>query len=101
VRGRVKHLDEELREHDVYSSDRGQDVHDLNATAKGPELKLGDNHALVEFVRCRIVDHKESPDVVAFLMQQDGLEGAVCTKTLYNYIDQGLISVRGEGSGLD
>ena len=91
VRGSVKHKDTELRVRTVYSSDRGQDVHDLNATAKGPELKLGKNMALVEFTRNRIVNHKESPDVVAFRMKNDGLSGAVCTKTLYNYIDQGLI----------
>jgi len=91
VRGRVKHLDSELREKMVYSSDRGQDVHDLNATAKGPDLKLGANRGLVEFVRNRIVGHRESPDVVAFRMREAGINGAVCTKSLYNYIDQGLI----------
>jgi IS30 family transposase len=90
-RGRVKHLDSERREKWVYNSDRGQDVHDLNATAKGPDLKLGSNRNLVEFVRERIVEHKESPDVVAFRMREADLSGAVCTKTLYNYIDQGLI----------
>jgi IS30 family transposase len=91
-RGRVKHLDSELRVKMVYSSDRGQDVHDLNATARGPDLKLGANRELVDFVRERIVKHKESPDVVAFRMREAGLPGAVCTKTLYNYIDQGLIA---------
>ena len=91
ARGRVKHLDGELREMWVYSSDRGQDVHDLNATAKGPDLKLGSNRNLVEFVRKRIVEHKESPDVVAFRMREADMQGFVCTKTLYNYIDQGLI----------
>ena len=90
-RGSVKHLDTELRVKTVYNSDRGQDVHDLNATAKGPELKLGKNRELVEFTRERIVEHKESPDVVAFRMKEAVLTGAVCTKTLYNYIDQGLI----------
>lgn len=89
--GLVKHVDSELREKMVYSSDRGQDVHDLNATAKGPQLKLGANYEAVEFVRTRIVDHKESPDVVSFRMREAGMPGAVCTKTLYNYIDQGLI----------
>ena len=91
ARGRVEHKDSELRVHWVYSSDRGQDVHDLNATAKGPELKLGGNHALAEYVGLRITKHKESPDVVAFRMREAQMEGAVCTKTLYNYIDQGLI----------
>ena len=92
TRGRVKHVDTELREKMVYSSDRGQDVHNLNATAKGGELKLGANHDLVDFVRKRIVNLKESPDVVAFRMRQSNMQGRVCTKTIYNYIDQGLIA---------
>jgi IS30 family transposase len=84
-------LDTELRTKYVYSSDRGQDVHDLNATAKGPDLKLGCNHEMAEFIRHRIVEHKESPDVVAHRMKQAGMEAAVCAKTLYNYIDEGVI----------
>jgi transposase, IS30 family len=91
VRGCVEHWDREWRTMMVYSSDRGQDVHDLNATARGPDLKLGDNRQLVEFVRIRIIEHRESPAVVAFRMRAEGLPGAVCTKTLYSYIDQGLI----------
>lgn len=90
-RGRVKHKDTEWREHVVYSSDRGQDVHDMNATAKGPGLKLGSNYEMAEFVRCRIVDHMESPDVVAHRMHRAGMADAVCTKTIYNYIDQEVI----------
>ena len=92
LRGSVQHKDSLLRAVTVYSSDRGQDVHDLNATAKGPDLKLGKNHELVEFTRNRIVNHKESPDVVAFRMKAVSLSGAVCTKTLYNYIDKGYIN---------
>jgi IS30 family transposase len=87
----VLHKDTELREHAVYSSDRGQDVHDLNATARGPELKLGRNHCMAELVRSRIVEHRESPDVVAARLRQQGVSGAVCTRTLYRYIDQGVI----------
>ena len=90
-RGRVKHVDCELRPKFVYSSDRGQDVHDLNATARGPGLKLGHNHEMAQFIRCRIVDHGESPDVVASRLRQAGMAGAVCTRTLYRYIDQGVI----------
>jgi IS30 family transposase len=91
ARGRVKHKDSEWREKEVYSSDRGQDVHDLNATAKGPQLKLGTNQTMVDYVRTRILKHRESPAVVAFRMCEAGMVGAVCTKTLYSYIDEGLI----------
>ena len=91
VKGRVVHKDTQLREIHVYSSDRGQDVHDLNATARGPDLKLGRNHEMAQFIRWRIVDHRESPDVVASRLRQAGMDGAVCTRTLYRYIDQGVI----------
>jgi len=91
VRGRVEHLDSELRTEIVYSSDRGQDVHDLNATAKGPELKLGNHYELIEFIQERMIGHKESPDVVVFRMREADMLGAVCTKTLYSYVDQGFI----------
>ena len=91
VQGRVEHLDSELRVKMVYSSDRSQDVHDLNATAKGPQLKLGNNRKLAEFVRVRIADHRESPAVVAFRMKGSELDETVCAKTLYKYIDMDLI----------
>jgi len=91
LRGRVKHLDTYLRTTYVYSSDRGQEAHDLNATARGPDLKLGRNYQMAEFVRFRIIEHKESPDVVASRMRQAGMAGTVCTRTLYRYIDQGVI----------
>ena len=91
ARGRVTHKDSEWRKKEVYNSDRGQDVHDLNATAKGPQLKLGTDQAMVDYVRTRILKHRESPAVVAFRMREAGMAGAVCAKTLYSYIDEGLI----------
>ena len=90
-RGEVEHLDTELRKRKVYSSDRAQDIYDLNATAKGPQLKIGTHHQTVAFVSKHILVHKESPDVIAHIMKEREMPGAVCTKTLYNYIDQGLI----------
>jgi IS30 family transposase len=91
-RGQVEHKDTEWRVKTVYSSERAQDLHDLNATAKGPHLKLGANHTLVAFVYDRIIAHKESPAVVAYRMRHEGMIDALCAKTLYNYIDQGLIA---------
>jgi IS30 family transposase len=91
ARGSVEHKDSEWRVKMVYSSDRGQDMHDLNATAKGSQLKLGSNRDLVEFVRSRIIDQREAPAVVAFRMREANMACAICAKTIYNYIDQGLI----------
>lgn len=54
-------------------------------------MKIGSIHATAEYIRCRIVDHKEAPDVVAYQMKLANMPGAVCTKTLYNYIDESVI----------
>ena len=90
-RGKVQHLNSDLTKKESYSSDRGQIVHDLNATAKGPQLKLGTNHELVEYVSVHILEGKDSPAVVAERMRKNDVQGRVCAKTLYSYIDQGLI----------
>ena len=90
VRGRVKHKDTNWKEKMVYSSDRGQAVYDENATAKGPQLKLGKNWEMVEFVRSRILEHRESPAVIAFRMASENMEGSVSAKTIYSYVDKGL-----------
>lgn len=89
--GKVEDLDTDLRRKKGYSSDRSQDVHDLNATAKGPQLKLGKHHETAVFISEQILIHKRSPEVVADLLKQEQMPGAVSTKTLYAYIDQGLI----------
>jgi IS30 family transposase len=91
ARGNVKRLASDLSQKEAYSSDRGQDVHDLNATAKGPQLKLGANYEMATFVSEQILDHRRSPAVVAHMMEKLDMPGRVCAKTLYSYIDQGLI----------
>ena len=90
-RGKVIHIDTELREYTTYSCERAQQDYDLNATAKGPNLKLGSNRIMMQFISERILVHKESPDVVAARMKQIKMEGRVCTKTIYSYIDMELI----------
>jgi IS30 family transposase len=90
-RGQVEHLNSELTTKRVYNADRAQDVHDENATAKGPSVKLKTNRAAVEFIRCYIVIKKWSPEAVAARMKQKGMEDAVCAKTIYNHIDKGEI----------
>jgi len=90
-RGQVEHLNSELTTAMVYNADRAQDVHDENATAKGPTVKLKANSATVEFIRCYIVIKQWSPEAVAARMRQKGMEDAVCAKTIYNHIEKGEI----------
>lgn len=90
-KGMVERLNTDLTTSRVYNADRAQDVHDLNATAKGPDLKLGAHHKAVEFIREQIIDEQCSPDVVAHRMDEQKHGCEVCTSTIYSYIDQGLI----------
>ncbi|MEI6892136.1 MAG: helix-turn-helix domain-containing protein [Pontiella sp.] len=88
-RGLVKHLNSDLTTHVAYNADRAQDVHDLNASAKGPAVKLKANSVAVEFIRCHIVIRRWSPEVVSARMREKGMEGAVCAKTIYTPIERG------------
>ncbi|NKB25630.1 MAG: IS30 family transposase [Kiritimatiellae bacterium] len=53
--------------------------------------KLGKHHGTDVFISEKILIHKRSPDVVAHLLKEQHMPATVCTKTLYAYIDQGLI----------
>ncbi len=90
-RGQVERLNSDLTTSMVYNADRAQDVHDQNASAKGPTVKLKANSTAVEFIRCYIVIKKWSPESVAARMKQKGMDDAVCAKTIYNHIDKGEI----------
>jgi IS30 family transposase len=90
-RGKVIHIDTEHREYETYSCERAQQGYDINATAKGSDLKLGSNRIMVEFISERMIVYRESPDIAAARMKKINMDGRVCTKTIYNYIDMGLI----------
>jgi len=90
-RGMVDHINSDLTVTSVYNADRAQDAHELNATAKGPKVKLKASSVAVEFIRCYIVIKKWAPEAVAARMKQKGMEDAVCAKSIYNYVDKGEI----------
>jgi IS30 family transposase len=90
-RGTVERMHTDLSRSAAYRADQGQDVHDLNAAAKGPQLKLGTHYKAAEFIQQQIIKEKCSPEVVAHRMDEQKPGCSVCAKTLYSYIDQGLI----------
>lgn len=90
-RGLVDHLNSNLTLSRIYNADRGQAVHDENATAKGPALKLTSGCTALAYLSYFISKKKWSPEVVAAKMKEKGLPDALCAKSIYNYIDQGWI----------
>lgn len=93
-RGACLQRDTELREREVYCADVAQRKYEENLRAKGPELKIGSNIELANFLENLIVDEKYSPDAALAEAARQGMTGelSICTGTLYSYIDKGVFS---------
>ena len=70
-----------------YSAEKAQQDAALQATGKGPGLKIGKDHRLAATIE-RCVKAGESPDVIAWRIKSEADESSVtlCTKTIYNYL---------------
>ena len=90
-RGEITQRDIMWKEYISYSANVAQDTIDLNASAKGPSVKLGKDWFFHDFVEYWIIEKKYSPDAVIMKIENEGLsfETKICTKTLYNYISKG------------
>ncbi|WP_391116828.1 IS30 family transposase [Psychrobacillus sp. L3] len=80
----------------AYFPETGQFQYEKNRTECGAQFKLDGSIEFIRFAEKKILEDKWSPDAVRGFVRLHGLfEGAsVCTKTLYNYIDMGLLGVR-------
>jgi len=91
-RGRVKRVNSDRTECFVYNAQRAQDFHDANMEVKGPGLKIGCDMALHDHIRSRILSEHYSPDAIAGVLKKEGSYSVtLCTKTIYNYIENGYI----------
>jgi len=86
-RGEVEHRQSDWSMKTVYNAERAQAVHDLNASVKGPPMKIDKNRKMEKYIRKRI-KKKDSPAVVAVRLKDKGADWSVCAKTIYNYIDK-------------
>ena len=75
-----------------YSADVAQANADFAKTAKGPQLKLGNDYDFVRHVERKILKEKWSPDAVIMDLRVNGscFKTDICTRTLYSYISMGL-----------
>lgn len=77
----------------VYCADAAQRRHDEKAANKGRNLKIGSDHWQVAFIEEKIKMNKWSPDAVLGYIEAKRMPflTTICTKTLYNYIDRGML----------
>lgn len=78
----------------VYKADAAQRRHDERAANKGRGLKIGYDHALAKHIESKIKIEKWSPDTIIGRIKEQGLqfETSICTKTVYNYIENGIFA---------
>lgn len=95
-RGSVTQRRSDLTEHTVYFADTGQAVYDKNRSRCGAKYKLVEASEFIQFAVEKMQNDHWSPDAVCGYVKANNLfkTARVCTKTLYHYIDLGLLPVK-------
>lgn len=96
-RGTTTQLKTGREPYTAYFAETGQAVYEQNRTQCGAKSRLLIANEFLDFVCSRITHHGWSPDaVVGFANRQVAWKDKpmVSTKTLYNYIDSNLLTVR-------
>ncbi len=90
-RGLVDNLTKEWKIIYVYSADVAQSKYEYNKTGKGPQIKLGNDYELKEYIEKGIKRERKSPEILLAQIKEYGLEfkSKVCAKTIRNNIHKG------------
>lgn len=76
-----------------YSADIGQQSNELNETAKGTGLKIGNDISMAKYIEDEI-GKKKSPEVIAYgILINDAFKTKIHWKTIYNYIDKNILNI--------
>lgn len=96
-RGTTTQMRTNLTTYEAYLPETGQAIYSKHRAMSGSLCKMGLVEAFLQFAETKILRDKWSPDAtVGFCRSQPEWQDKVlvCTKTLYNYIDQRLLKVR-------
>jgi len=96
-RGTTIQMRTDLTTYEEYFPETGQAVYEKNRKNCGAKYKLAQVEEFIKFAEYKILHEKWSPDAVVGSCKREVKwenAGIVCTKTLYNYIDQGLLKVK-------
>lgn len=94
-RGLVDNLTTELKFIKVYSADVAQRKYDYYIHSKGPELKIGNDYKLAEYIENGIKNDKKSPEILIEDIDKYSLvfRVKVCAKTIRNCIAKGILNI--------
>lgn len=92
-RGAYTRISSDLIEYTAYSADISEQRYRENLAAKGPNLKIGSDRRLAEYLERKIRNEKYSPAAALGEIQRKGLQFSTTIKsvnTIYSYIDKGV-----------
>jgi IS30 family transposase len=91
-RGRYTHRNSDWTEEERYSPDIAEERYRENLRAKGPQLKIGKDHKLAEYIEGKIADEKYSPEAVLEEIKVEGIQfnTTLSKNTVYSYIEKGV-----------
>ena len=97
-RGTVTQLKSDLSTYEAYFPEAGQAIYEKRRKNCGAKLKLPLVKDFIRFAEEKMLQEKPwAPDTIVGYCKKDPSwkdKPIVCTKTLYNYIDRGLLRVR-------
>lgn len=93
-RGTIVRVQNDFCEEGEYRANSAQADYEKQGQNKERTLKIGKDKDLETYIRIKMLKDKFSPDAIIGEIKLKGLKfaGQICTKTLYNYIDAGLLS---------
>ena len=90
-RGLVEILNTDWTTRKVYSMSISEDKYRYNMQGKGPNLKIGNDYGLKEYIEYEIKKNKRSPEAIVADIKKKGLafKAKICAKTIRNTISLG------------
>lgn len=91
-RARMVQLTTDLVEVDRYNPDEANRLYRENLSKKGADLKIGNDHALAEYLEKKVVEEGYSPAAALASIELEGKEFSttICVGTFYSYIAKGV-----------
>lgn len=89
-RGLCEHLNTDLTKSMIYAPELAQRRYEENLRAKGPGLKIADEHKLANYLEKKICDEKYSPEAALSSVREKRFKVSISKPTLYSYIAKGV-----------
>ena len=93
-RGRYIHTNSDLTTEERYSPEQAEHRYRANLAAKGPQVKIGNDHEYAKALEKLIVKKRYSPSaaLAAIRNRKQIFRTSICPRTLYNYIANGILA---------